>query len=290
MAEPEKITLRLFRYDPSSDEAPRYDVYTVPYKKRMRVLDALDYVYDELEQGFAYRWYCGVKKCGDCGISVNGRSMLACWEPAVADMTCEPLTNFPIVRDLVVDASSYERVILDLVPFVQRSKHPRFPEKIGHAEMEAANKLSSCIECNVCSGEVPVKALGIRGIDWDGYAGPAALVRFARFVLDPRDETARANLGERWGLKDFPLYASLRGVCPQGLDIVHDALVPSRRKLYGPGDEHESTIQSTRVFIMAREWSAFVRLTDAQKDGLMERGAIKPRTIPGIPQAFSLEN
>jgi hypothetical protein len=40
---------------------------------------------------------------------------------------------------------------------------------------------------------------------------------------------------------------------------------------------------------MAREWSAFVRLTDEQKDGLMESGAMKPRTIPGIPHAFSLE-
>lgn len=290
MAVTEELTLRLFRFDPSVDESPGYDVYTVPYKKYMRVLDALNYVYDELGDGIAYRWYCGIKKCGGCGITVNGKSMLSCWEPATGEMICEPLTNFPIVRDLVVDMSDYERIIVDLVPFVQRSKHPAFPEIIGHAEMEAAHNLSSCIECNVCSAEVPVKGLGTGGIDWNGYSGPAALVKFARFVLDPRDETPRTDLAVRSGLREFPLYAGLEGVCPQGIDILNDALVPSRRKLFSIEEAKVATVESTRVFIMARDWSAFVRLTDKQRNALVDAGTIKPKSISGIAQAYSLEN
>ena len=285
-----EITLRLFKYDSSVDELPHYDVHTVPYKPHMRVLDALNYVYDELEDGLAHRWYCGIKKCGECGITVNGKSMLSCWEPVVEDMTCEPLTNFPIIRDLVVDMSRYERIIVDLEPFVRRSTHPAFPEKIAHAQMEAAHKLSCCIECNVCTAEVPIKGLGPQGIDWDGYSGPAALVRFARFVLDPRDETDRTNLGVRSGLKEFPLYASLEGICPQGIDIVRDALVPSRQKLFRLEEDSESTAQSSRAFAMARDWSAFVRLTDGQRKELTDSGIMKPETIPGIAQAFRLED
>ena len=156
--------------------------------------------------------------------------------------------------------------------------------------MEAADKLSSCIECNVCSAEVPVKSLGTRGIDWNGYSGPAALVKFARFVLDPRDETPRADLATRAGLREFPLYTSLEGVCPQGIDVRYDALVPSRRKLFSIEETEEVTVQSTRVFIIAREWSAFVRLTDEQKNQLVDAGTIKPKSVSGIAQAYSLEN
>ncbi|MFQ5874236.1 MAG: succinate dehydrogenase/fumarate reductase iron-sulfur subunit, partial [Dehalococcoidia bacterium] len=194
MTTPDRVTLRLFRFDPSFDEAPRYETYTVPHKKHMRILDALNYVYDELGDGLAYRWYCGIKKCGECGIAVNGKPMLACWEPAIRHMTCEPLANFPIVRDLVVDTSQYEKMILRLVPFTRRSKIPSFPEQISHSKMEQAYGLSKCIECNVCSAAVPVKAVGSGGVEWDGYTGPAALVKFARFAFDPRDEMNRGDL------------------------------------------------------------------------------------------------
>ena len=74
--------------------------------------------------------------------------------------------------------------------------------------------------------------LSAEGVSWDGYAGPAALVKFARFVLDPRDETDRTELALRAGLKEFPLYANLKDLCPQGIDIVRDALAPSQRKLF----------------------------------------------------------
>src|SRR5262245_27776630 len=102
MAEQQTFSLRLFRYDPSTDEIPHYEQYRIPYREHMRVLDALNYVYEELGGGFAYRWYCGTKKCGECAVTVNGKPMLGCWEPAIGEITCEPLTNFPIVRDLVV--------------------------------------------------------------------------------------------------------------------------------------------------------------------------------------------
>ena len=52
MGTEDEITLKVFRFDPSSDEWPRYDIYHVPYQKHMRVLDALNYVYDELEMAW----------------------------------------------------------------------------------------------------------------------------------------------------------------------------------------------------------------------------------------------
>ena len=73
MTAPSEVTLRLFRFEPGVDEAPRYEVHSVPYSEHMRVLDVLNYVYEEMGGKLAYRWYCGTKKCGECAITVNGK-------------------------------------------------------------------------------------------------------------------------------------------------------------------------------------------------------------------------
>ena len=103
------ISARIFRYDPAKDEKPRYETVEVPFEKDMRVLDVLDYAVDNLGLGIGYRWFCGVKRCGMCGVSVNGKAVLACWEAAQEEMVIEPLANFPVIRDLVVDRSDFEK-------------------------------------------------------------------------------------------------------------------------------------------------------------------------------------
>ena len=89
MPAPDDVKLRLFRFDPSTDEVPYFETHTVPRTPDMRVLDALDHVYQDSDSSVGYRWFCGTKKCGECAITVNGQPMLACWEPAVEEMTCE---------------------------------------------------------------------------------------------------------------------------------------------------------------------------------------------------------
>ncbi|MBT5414017.1 MAG: hypothetical protein HOH66_15105 [Rhodospirillaceae bacterium] len=288
MTTPEHVTLRLFRFDPSVDTAPRYETYQVPYSDQMRVLDALNHVYDELDVPLAYRWFCGTKKCGECAVTVNGAPQLGCWEPALSEMTVEPLANFPIVRDLAIDTAPYERVIMGLKPYLRRSGRPAFPEVLPEAEMDAANRLYKCIECKVCSGAVPVPDVTAEGVDWQSHAGPAALVRFARFALDPRDETERRALAERAGLGTMPLYADLEGICPQGIDILRDALVPARKKLLGIEDEAPEPVEAVTVFVMARDWSGFVRLAEARKGELEAAGTIAAEDLPGFGTAYRL--
>ena len=211
-----EITVRVFRYDPERDDAPRYEVHRVPRRPHMRVLDALNHVYEEASDSLAHRWYCGTKKCGECALSVNGAPQLGCWEPALDDMVCEPLTNFPIIRDLVVDTAPYERLIMELRPYLSRRRSPAFPERLPHAEMAASHRLSKCIECNVCTAAVAVKEIDAAGVNWLGWSGPAALVRFSRFALDPprrdRARDPRATGGAR-GVPGLPL---ARGHLPAG--------------------------------------------------------------------------
>ena len=283
-----EITVRVFRYDPERDDAPRYEVHRLPRRPHMRVLDALNHVYEEAPDSLAHRWYCGTKKCGECALSVNGAPRLGCWEPALDDMTCEPLTNFPIVRDLVVDTAPYEQLIMELRPFLSRSVRPAFPERLPHAGMAAAHRLSKCIECNVCTAAVAVKSVDAAGVHWWGWPGPAALVRFARFALDPRDETERGDLARRAGLAEFPDFPSLDGICPQGIDIAADALAPARRALFGEIPPPPAAPEMRRVFVIARGFSAFLNLSEALYRELCAAGALEPLAVDGIDRAFRL--
>ena len=279
-----EISVNVFRFDPSSDNAPRYDSYTIPYTEKMRVLDALERIRCELKvSDIAYRWFCGSKKCGTCGLTLNGRPSLSCWEAAQDKMVLEPLANFPILRDLVIDIDGYEKLVLDLYPFMKRSGPvPKFPERISHDRMEQTDLLQSCFECYLCSSAVSVAGISSDGPIWDTH-GPAALTKFARFSLDPRDGIDRAQLADKSGLARFPLDPVLSSVCPQGIDLLQDAILPLRRK-FGIENSAPAAVTSKAVFIKAKTWSAFVRLPLTTLESMRTDG--KLTSIPGREAQF----
>ena len=105
LAPGETITVRVRR----SERRRSSQNSSVPYRKWMRVLDALNWIAENGAPDLAYRWFCGSKMCGTCAVRMNGREVLACWEAVEPDMTIEPLRNLPVIRDLVVDRAPFER-------------------------------------------------------------------------------------------------------------------------------------------------------------------------------------
>ena len=101
----ETIKLTVSRYRPEEESEPTFQTYDVPYNKDWVILDALNYVKDQLDGSLTFRWSCRMGVCGSCGMMVNGEPKLTC-KTALSDygdtVTIEPLANFPIVRDLVV--------------------------------------------------------------------------------------------------------------------------------------------------------------------------------------------
>ena len=180
------VSLTVEKYDPSRDSAPRLETYQVPYTKEMRVLEALDYVVEELGESLSYQWFCGVKKCGMCGVMVNGRQTLGCWEPVQPEMLVRPLAGFPVVRDLVIDRSQYFANVQSIDPWIKRKRpYAGFPEAITGAELSAAADTMHCIECMLCVSACPANG--------ERFMGPAPMVQLARYALDPRDEADRAS-------------------------------------------------------------------------------------------------
>src|SRR5262249_48195965 len=176
------ITVRVRR----SDDTPA--TFRVPYRKGMRVLDALAWIAENEAPDLAFRWFCGSKMCGSCALRMNGREVLACWEAVEPDMTIEPLRNLSVIRDLVVNRAPFDHKVEALKPWLERLvPYPGFPEPLSHKTMESVSKALDCIGCMCCYSACPVIGLG----DLTDFAGPAPLVQLAQTALDPRNDPSK---------------------------------------------------------------------------------------------------
>ncbi len=201
----------------------------VPYSKHMRVLDALNYIADHQIPDLAYRWFCGSKMCGSCAVRMNGREVLACWEAVLPDMTIEPLRNLPVVRDLVVDRTPYERKVASYRPWIERqTPYPGFPEPLRHTDMAHASKALDCISCMACYSACPVIGLGPQ----TRFEGPAPLVQFAQSALDPRNSSNKVAFTLRH-LDVFSCVSCYKceEVCPSHIPIVREIIEPLKRRM-----------------------------------------------------------
>ena len=223
------VTLTVEKYDPSRDSAPCLKTYAVPYTKEMRILEALDHIVEELGESLAYQWFCGVKKCGMCGIMVNGRQTLACWEPVEPEMTIRPLAGFPVIRDLVIDRSRYFTNVQAIRPWIQRQRpYGGFPEAITGGELAAAAETMHCIECLLCVSACPANG--------DLFMGPAPMVQLAKYALDPRDEADRAATALVAGGIDHCVGCrQCSHSCPTGIRVFEGAIEGLRRQIRQTG-------------------------------------------------------
>ena len=75
---PDTVQLQVYRYRPESDPEPSWDTFEVPLHSEWMILDALNYIKDQLDGSLSYRWACRMGVCGSCGMIVNGKPVLTC--------------------------------------------------------------------------------------------------------------------------------------------------------------------------------------------------------------------
>src|SRR3989442_7001388 len=120
----DKIALEVTRYRPEQEGEPTTQRYEAPLRKDWVVLDALNYIKDKVDGSLSFRWSCRMGICGSCGMNVNGTPKLTCaaflrdYYPN--EIVVEPLTNFPIVRDLVVDIDDFMTKLGEVQPWLIR--------------------------------------------------------------------------------------------------------------------------------------------------------------------------
>ena len=89
------------------------------------MLDGLNHVKDRLDGTLSYRWSCRMGICGSCGMNVNGEPKLTCAtflaDYAPGPIRVEPLRNFPVIRDLIVDIGDFMQKLVRVKPWIVRT-------------------------------------------------------------------------------------------------------------------------------------------------------------------------
>jgi fumarate reductase iron-sulfur subunit len=219
---PDRIRMQVTRYRPEVDAEPVVQEYEVPLHKDWVVLDGLNYVKDQLDGTLSYRWSCRMGICGSCGMTVNGEPKLTCatflTEYAPGTVRVEPLRNFPIIRDLVVEIGDFMKKLTAVKPWIVRKEAKPLSE--GEYlqtpdEMDEYKQFSMCINCMLCYAACPVYGLDPH------FIGPAAIALAQRYNLDSRDQGASERLeilSQHEGIWGCTFVGECTKVCPKHVD------------------------------------------------------------------------
>ncbi len=215
-----QIELEVMRYDPEKDEQPYFQNYSVPCEEDWAILDAINYVKDNLDTTLSYRWSCHMMVCGSCGMMVNGEPSLTC-KTFIRDLPdkvrIEPLENFPIERDLVVVLDDVMQKLHQVKPYIIRKDPPPEGREFTQSRVDLSkySQLTMCINCMCCYAACPQY-----GLD-KNFIGPAALALAQRYNLDSRDQgkSERLNiLADHDGIWECSFVGACSEVCPKHVD------------------------------------------------------------------------
>lgn len=228
MAETKTVTFIITRQD-NGDSAPYEETFNIPYRPNMNVISSLmeirkNPVNAQGEKTNPVHWDMGCLEevCGACSMVINGTARQSCStlvDELEQPIRLEPMSTFPIVRDLIVDR---ERMFDDLkrikawIPIDgthDLGPGPRMPEK----KRQWAYELSKCMTCGVCLEACP------NVNDKSDFIGPALLSLPRLYNAHP---TGEMNASERLealmddgGISGCGNSQNCVQVCPKGIPL-----------------------------------------------------------------------
>ncbi len=238
-----RLAFLVRRFNPENDSHSRTQEYRLDIGRSTTVLDALIRIKNECDGSLALRYSCRSAICGSCAMDINGSEKLACrtsvrkeWERHGA-VTIAPLRNLPVIKDLVVDMSSFWGKIRDVTPWLstaaQKSAHAKLPPHTLPPESYEFHNVDACIMCGAC-----VAACTVHEVSKE-FLGPAALAKADRFVADPREpQTAKqlrlTVLEQEHGIWDCTRCNFCVEVCPKDVKPM-EAIIRLRRSALDAG-------------------------------------------------------
>jgi succinate dehydrogenase / fumarate reductase iron-sulfur subunit len=216
-----QISLKVFRYNPETDEKPHYETYTVEAEPNDRVLDLLEYVKGYFDGSLTFRRSCAHGVCGSDAMRINGRNRLAC-KVLVKDLnsqeiTVEPLLGLRVLKDMFVDMEPFFEHYRSVMPyFVNDGAEPEKERLQSPEQRERFDNTTKCILCAACTTSCPSFWAN------EKYVGPAAIVNAHRFIFDSRDRAAAERLrilNDQFGVYRCHTIFNCTEACPRDIQI-----------------------------------------------------------------------
>ena len=175
-----KVKCDVWRSDPVAGVNGNYSTYVLDVDPAETVLGILVKINHELDPGLAFRFACGVVKCGECALEVNGASCLACEKAVEEEMLIRPLPDLPIVKDLVIDRRAVFDRVLKLIPQLSQVKESTELRGLDPDGMDKFVRLTKCFECLICQSACPLRP----GME-EEFVGPLGLLWLGQMSMDP---------------------------------------------------------------------------------------------------------
>jgi succinate dehydrogenase / fumarate reductase, iron-sulfur subunit len=223
------IELRIKRQDNPTARS-RWEEFTLPWQPNMNVVSCLmeirkNPVTADGKPTTPVHWEasCLEEVCGSCTMLVNGRPRQSC--TALIDslganpVMLEPLTKFPVIRDLQVDRTPMFDALKRVKAWIPiDGSYDLGPgPRLSAGEQEVAYAFSRCMTCGCCMEVCP------QYNDRSDFIGPAPLAQVRLFNSHP---TGRMNAAERLkeimgvgGLVDCGNAQNCVEVCPKEIPL-----------------------------------------------------------------------
>lgn len=206
-----KIKIKRFNKQKSQDfYIEEFDILNT------NTLKALLEIKQNYDKSFSFRYGCKSAVCGSCAIRVNGVEKLACKVKLKENDLIEPLNNFEVIKDLVVNLDKNEHFIKKSNAFLEE-----FSSNVVTKDDEKLIDLqSNCISCQSCFSSCPVSSIN------SDFIGPTSLTKVFRYLEDKKELSSKNKLDliQKNGIWDCTLCGNCTIVCPQGIDSRSDIL------------------------------------------------------------------
>ena len=260
------ITAKVYRFDPSHDSAPRYETYDVKIEEDDAGIVSALQVLQEINlniEPIAYESSCYCSICGRCAMLIDGEPNLACMTRMMPGThTFEPLSGFPVVRDLVVDTGkAYMQFLDSKAENVTLNPINQFQPFDYDYYWDVLDRMQSCRECMLCYSACP--ALNEQG-KWGKFVGPGAMMQIGLRILDGRDQSDRVLQAVTSGLFQCTMCGNCSAVCTAHIDhlgvmqLMRDlatarGLVPADAVEIAPGSAEKGTPKTVAPSLTALE-------------------------------------
>jgi succinate dehydrogenase / fumarate reductase, iron-sulfur subunit len=226
---PSKAVLLKIRRQAAPNHTPGWEEFELSWKPGMNVISSLMEIAANpvTREGRAttpitYESNCLEEVCGSCAMLINGKARMAC--SALIDkleqpVRLEPLSKFPVIRDLMVDRSVlFENLkrVKAWVP-IDGSYDLGPGPRMTMQEQEAAYPLSRCISCCCCMEVCP------QFNEKTGFVGAATISQVRLFNTHPtgaalkRDRLA-ALMGDG-GIQECGYAQNCVEACPKDIPL-----------------------------------------------------------------------
>ncbi len=228
------VTLRIWRQE-APDKPGAFQTYTVSdVTEELSILDVLDVLNEELvsrgERPVAYEHDCREGICGSCGAMVDGIAHGPTPRATLCQLhmrtyrdgdtiTLEPFRAdaFPVIRDLVVDRSSLDKIIQagGYISVRTGAAPDAHAVPVGKQFADRAFMAAACIGCGACVAACP----NASGMLFTG----AKVAHLASLPQGHPERTARAlnmvAVHDEQGFGACGNHGECAAVCPKGIDL-----------------------------------------------------------------------